>query len=174
MIIVRTSHLSIYTIWVYVFAVYIRLARISNTFESTGDASALLLVGVASFGRSAMCNNKCDKGMAKHTLKELQKMSEVSNTSLLKTVTPCFASSSISPRTSRVVAMAAIWPSVFASVFAFQSLALSSSLSSQFSHFDVVTMRPLAPRWRWEALCSQHFEYGSNYGHVTFGRQSLR
>ena len=21
----------------------------------------------------------------------------------------------------------------------------------------------------WDALCSQHFEYGSNYGHVTFG-----
>ena len=25
----------------------------------------------------------------------------------------------------------------------------------------------------WDALCSQHFEYGSNCGHVTFGIQKL-
>ena len=25
----------------------------------------------------------------------------------------------------------------------------------------------------WDALCSQHFEYGSNYGHVTLGINSL-
>ena len=25
----------------------------------------------------------------------------------------------------------------------------------------------------WDALCSQHFEYGSNYGHVTFRIQKL-
>ena len=27
--------------------------------------------------------------------------------------------------------------------------------------------------WLRDALCSQHFEYGSNYGHVTFRTQKL-
>ena len=121
------------------------LAHISMTFEPTGDRCALLLVGMAhAFGKVGHVQQSVRR-MAKHMLKELLEVTEVSNTSLNARIRWFLKIAIHQPllscthrsyrRLHRVVAV--LWLSVFASVFPHSHHSFLS-----FQHHAII--RPLA------------------------------